>query len=349
MSRIDTYFEKIHACFPIIHRPNFTKRLSNLLDVGDQKPTVPLDLALLIYGMMALSVRFSSLQLFSTTPRKQRGHQFARSSGNLITRLLLDSDLDAPSLTFLHGCSLAAVYQLTCAPNGKAWNLVGVCVRLAYSLALHTTDEDYRTSETTTLPDWEWVTREELRRAWWLVVECDNFASVVRCRPLTIDHTRMHVLLPSSDEHWFAGEPQSSAFLDNDIMRSWKELKDSSNRNPHAWYLLVNRVMIQCHEQSLKHNVEESDQRNLQDTIQCVSMSLPREFELNKEVVPFEEQSVGHDNWVIALHLMLQAYVLHVILFWLTLTTQGSCLRCRNRERKLEGPHSYRTSAFTKQ
>lgn len=289
------------------------ERLSNFFGVGDQKPTLPLDLALLINGMMALSARFSSSQDLSAIPRKQRGSEFARLSGQIITRLLLDSDLDAPSLTFLHGCSLAAVYQLSCAPNGKAWFLVGICVRIAYSLSLNTIDEDLRASETKTPPDHEWVNREELRRAWWLVVECDNFASVVRCRPLTIDQARMHVLLPSSDEHWFSGKPQSSAFLDNDILQSWKQLKASSNRNPHAWYLLANRLMIQCHELSLKHNVEESNRRDLQDAIQCVTMSLPPEFELNKEIISFEEGSVGHDNWVIALHLMLQGYLLRSI------------------------------------
>ena len=286
-------------------------RLKDFFSAGEQKPTLPLDLALLVYGMMALSARFSTSTALSAVPRKQRGREFARSSGVLITRVLLDSDLDTPSLTFLHGCTLAAVYQLTRAPNGKAWFLVGICVRLAYSLSLHTTDEDFRTPEAKTHPDHDWVTREELRRAWWLVVECDNFASVIQCRPLTIDQTRMHVLLPSSDESWFSGKPPSSAFLDDDILRSWKQLKASSNRNPHAWYLLANRLMIQGHELSLKHNVEDADRRDLEDAIQCVTMSLPHEFELNKEVISFEEGSVGHDNWVISIHLMLQAYVLH--------------------------------------
>jgi hypothetical protein len=118
----------------------------------------------------------------------------------------------------------------------------------------------------------------------------------------------MHVLLPSSDEHWFSGKPQSSAFLDDDILRSWKQLKSSSNRNPHAWYLIMNRLMIQGHELSLKHKAEDTARQDLQDLIQYVMMSLPPEFELSKETIPFEEGCVGHDNWVIALHLMLQGY-----------------------------------------
>jgi hypothetical protein len=125
----------------------------------------------------------------------------------------------------------------------------------------------------------------------------------------------MHVLLPSSDEQWLSGKPQASAFLDDDIVRSWKQLKASPNRNPHAWYLLANRLMIQGHELSLKHNIEETDRRDLQDVIQCVTMSLPHEFELNKDIISFEEDSVGYDNWVIAVHLMLQAYVLRSMSF----------------------------------
>jgi hypothetical protein len=285
------------------------RNLPGLLGNKDDKPVLPIEQALLIYGMMALSARFSNLPEFSGVARKQRGREFARQSGHILTHILMNSDLDTPSLTFLHGCSLAAVYWLACAPNGRAWFLVGICVRIAYSLSLNTIDDDLRVPEAQPIPVDEWTRREELRRAWWLVVECDNFASIVQCRPLTIDRTRMHVHLPSKDEFWLSGKPCTSAFLDDDILLSWKQLKSSSNRNPHAWYLLVNQLLIRGHEMSLKSRISVEDRRDLQDAIQSVAMSLPQEFQLSRDIISFEEDSVDHDNWVIALHLMLQRYL----------------------------------------
>ncbi|KIW15245.1 hypothetical protein PV08_05290 [Exophiala spinifera] len=312
--RIETYFEDVHACFPIIHQPTFRASLPDLLGTGQQQPRLPLDQGLLIYSMMALSSRFSRLPEFRDVPLTQRGRGFAHQSGKIISQLLMESELDKASLTFLHGCSLAAAYWLACAPNGKSWFLVGICVRMAYGLSLHTTDVDLRDSEAQSLTSTEWARRESLRRAWWMVVECDNFASVLRCRPLSIDRSRMHVLLPCNDEFWFSETPCTSAFLDNDAQRSWKDLKCSSNKNPHAWYLLVNQLMIRGHEMSLNSRRSITDQKNLRNLIQAVDMGLPEEFSRTRHsAATFEEGSIDHDNWVVALHLMLQ--VAHAYIF----------------------------------
>jgi hypothetical protein len=305
---VETYFEKIHSSFPIINRPEFLKNLSNLLNDKAPQQILPPEQALLIYSMMALSVRFSDLSVYSSVPRLQRGSYFARQAGQIVSQLLLDSELDSPSLTFLHGCSLAAVYWLSSRPNGKAWFLVGICIRIAYSLQLNSIDEDRRAPDPYPLSPKEWTHREGLRRAWWLVVECDNFASVLQCHPFSIDRNRMHVLLPSPDQDWISGRPSTSAFLDNDVLRSWKRLKLSANRNPYAWYLLVNQLMIEGHEASLQPKLPTPHQHELQDVIQCVSMGLPQEFSLSRDKIAFEEGSVDHNNWVISLHLMLQWY-----------------------------------------
>ncbi|KAF2101153.1 hypothetical protein NA57DRAFT_74739 [Rhizodiscina lignyota] len=310
---IQTYFEKIHAFVPIINRPKYQSRLPELLGIADDKPTLPIEDALVIYGMMALSARFSNLPIFSAIPRKKRGRLFARQSGLLINRLLMYAEMDTPSLTFLHGSLLAAFFWLACAPGGKAWFLAGNCVRAAYSLSLNTIDEDLRGSKTQSLPAIEWVRREELRRAWWAAVECDNFASVIRCRPLTIDRGRMHVLLPSTDESWYSETPRTSAFLDDDVLSSWKQLKASTNLNPHAWYLVANQLMICSHEMSLKGKGCSMEMRDLGDVIHCFAMSIPAQFHVSSDTLLFEEESVGHDNWIIAMHIMLQGAFTYVM------------------------------------
>ncbi|KAK6380083.1 hypothetical protein LTS17_005271 [Exophiala oligosperma] len=124
----------------------------------------------------------------------------------------------------------------------------------------------------------------------------------------------MDVLLPCKDECWFSETPCTSAFLDDNIQRSWMDLKSSSNKNPHAWYLLVNQLMIRGHEMSLNPRKSVRDQKNLQDLIQAVAMSLPQEFSRTRHgATAFEEGSVGHDNWVVALHLMLQSARVYVV------------------------------------
>ncbi|KAK3113057.1 hypothetical protein LTR53_010014 [Teratosphaeriaceae sp. CCFEE 6253] len=312
-SLVDIYFDHIHAACPIIHRQRFEQRFSRFL--SDVHPTisVPVDEALLLYGIMALAARFSNLPAISRLSPDQRGHEYASRSGKLIANSMIDADLEKPSLTFLHGCTLAAVYWLASRPNGRAWTLVGFCVRIAHALSLDRTDVDFRTSPSPSLSNEEWVDREELRRAWWLVVECDTFASVIHCRPLTISRARMHVLLPSQDAFWLGGNPVTSAFFDTNILSSWKNLTDSSNRNPHAWYLLVNQLMVQGHELSLEPSATTEQRRDLQDAIQYAAMSLPPAFGIGGDLLCFEEDSIGYDNWVIAIHVMMQSALTYAI------------------------------------
>jgi hypothetical protein len=221
---------------------------------------------------------------------------------------LLDTDLENPSLDRLHGCSLVAVYWLASRPNKKAAFLVGIVVRIAYSLGLNVIDQDLRASEPPQVTDVEWARREELRRAWWLVFECDNFASVIRCQPLTIDRSRMHVLLPSSDHHWFSQTPCLSAFLEDDAAQSWRNLEKSPNRNPHAWYLLANDLMIRAHEAVRSVCSDPQRRLDIHDAARYAAMSVPPELNLSNDVLSFDEETAGHDNWVIALHMMLQGY-----------------------------------------
>jgi hypothetical protein len=269
-------------------------------------PSLPASKALLLYGMMALAVRFSNLPEFSFIARTNRGRSFAEHADQIIVDSLLDTDLENPSLDHLHGCSLVALYWLASRPNKKASVLVGIVVRIAYSLGLNVIDEDLRASEPPQVTDLEWARREELRRAWWLVFECDNFASVIRCQPLTIDRSRIHVLLPSSDHHLYSQIPCPSAFLEDNAVQSWRNMEKSPNRNPHAWYLLANDLMIRAHEAVRSVRSDPQRRLDIHDTAQYAAMSVPPELNLSNDVLSFDEKTAGHDNWVIAFHMMLQ-------------------------------------------
>jgi hypothetical protein len=56
----------------------------------------------------------------------------------------------------------------------------------------------------------EWVQREELRRAWWLVWELDAFGSTISNRAYAINYKIMLVLLPVSDKSCFEESPVAS-------------------------------------------------------------------------------------------------------------------------------------------
>ena len=89
----------------------------------------------------------------------------------------------------------------------------------------------------------EWVEREEIRRAWWLVWEFDTFAGRILRRPYTIDRKRMSVLLPASDDAWFGETPVNSAKLEVHPSAVWKSLQGCGNQDYRAWFIAANFLM----------------------------------------------------------------------------------------------------------
>jgi hypothetical protein len=92
---------------------------------------------------------------------------------------------------------------------------------LAYELDL----ADINADKTQDLMLEEWVEKEEMRRAWWLVWELDAFGSTALNRPYTINWRRMAVTLPASDKAWSTEAPQPSVKLNTCPGQSWRSLQ----------------------------------------------------------------------------------------------------------------------------
>ena len=120
-----------------------------------------------------------------------------------------------------------------------------MCSRLAFELGLDKIDEDLLGVDYSS--EWEspyeWVEREEKRRAWWLVWELDVFASTILKRPQAIDKSQINVLLPASDAQWFDNCPISSTFIIRDVANTWRTLQDCPNQDVRAWFLVCTFFM----------------------------------------------------------------------------------------------------------
>jgi len=199
---------------------------------------------------------------------------------------------------------LVAYYQLTSGPGFRAWISVGVCVRIAYDLSLHTLDRRRAVDLDTSVE--QWAKDEEKRRAWWAVFEIDTFSSVLSCRPFVTDMHRMNVLLPVSDESWYTLRPvQSASLLSNGPSMAWKSLVGCENQSEHAWFLVSNFVMRRTHEARENEGTSEEALEALRTGIQCFALSLPSNYRLNEYNLQFDETNFAGNNWILCVHLMI--------------------------------------------
>lgn len=299
-SLIELFFDKIHPWLPMLHRPRFLARYQDRLNSKSLFwEDLPVDEALLLYSMFALSARFSSSDFFGDVAPIERGTRFLPEAKALYEQARA---IVAPTLTYLQGCIALAFYYYTSEPCPQSWILTGVCVRIAYELDLADIDAD----ETQNLTPEEWVEKEEMRRTWWLVWELDTFGSTVSNRPYTIDRRRMAVMLPVSDEAWSAEAPQPSIKLNTCPGQSWRSLQGCERLDERAWFLFANYLMSLTLDMSQRIDTVSADEKlTLENEINCFKLSLPAPFRLETEVLTFDSESFARSNWIIGTNLML--------------------------------------------
>ncbi|KIV96559.1 hypothetical protein PV10_00408 [Exophiala mesophila] len=294
------FFEKIQAWLPLLHRPRFQARFEpSMLVDGDVMRSLAVDDALLLYGMFALSARFSTHPALKNIPPMKRGHIFAERARQMYLKSRSTAD---HSLIHLQGCIVLTNYFYTSGPTPKGWLLIGECVRLAYELGLSDIDDDMWTPSSPLIS----IDKEELRRAWWCVWELDTFASSVSRKPFSIDRKRMAVKLPMSDEAWFSGNPVESNELLMTPGQTWRTLEYSSNQDERAWYLVANHLATMIHDRSQQRQEVSIDEKMMLDNeITCFRLALPPTLQLDPELVVFTPETFSKCNWVIGTHLML--------------------------------------------
>ncbi|KAK5050512.1 hypothetical protein LTR84_003793 [Exophiala bonariae] len=165
---------------------------------------------------------------------------------------------DPFSLVLLQTMILNTLCLLVQGVRGRAWRLLGTCIRSAYELNLHLIDAGKPRGLIQSLNAAQWCVEEEWRRAWWAIWEMDVFASVIRRCPAGIDWHQNDTFLPVEDEQWYHGEPQPSCALELDITERWKSLVAVDSKSPRAWFIVINSLMKDAQIISSPMNIDKS-------------------------------------------------------------------------------------------
>ncbi|KAK4945484.1 hypothetical protein LTR10_015380 [Elasticomyces elasticus] len=313
---IELFFRTIQGFLPLLHRPNIYAEFLNPRDGHDRGyDQISIPAAILLNSMFALSARFSEWHQFWDSEPKQRGVPFAKKAKALWREHVKDEE-EEPSLRLLQSRILLTFYELTSGPSYQAWQSVGMCCRMAYSLSLHRTDrQSSRTKYSGGMHGLSWVEQEERRRAWWAVFQIDNVASTTSCRPYNIDSSNMDVLLPVSDDAWFSGCPVNSAPISHrgpsDV---WRSLQNCENQDLYAWFLVVGELLrVSQRIFDRKHRSIEELQL-MQSSLHCFALALPSKFRLTASNMTFNDDNFVEKNWVINTIVLLQSAQIFIAL-----------------------------------
>jgi hypothetical protein len=247
---------------------------------------------------------------------------------------------EKPNLCLLQALTLSTFQQLIMGARGRAWRSLGTCVRVAYELNLHLIDTEKICHEMPFIDNDAdaWCLEEEKRRTWWAIWEMDTFASTVRRCPTAIDWSQNETRLPTDDDLWLRGEPQSSCFLDPNPINRWKVLQQCGSQSPKAWFIVVNSLMREAQQLSSpravypfgsstdrskpnsktatafnRKNCEEISQSLgvLENALQCFSFALPQSLRYRDEHLRFPPNGTNisllmRNSSIYSIHIMTQ-------------------------------------------
>ncbi|OAL28578.1 hypothetical protein AYO22_02772 [Fonsecaea multimorphosa] len=306
---VDLFFLKIQPWLPLLHRPRFQRWLDGIA-TGDGLSNAMLtpDEEILLFSVMALSARFSPSAFFAGSPPLQRGRQFAEQA-RLLQRQLDVSD--ANGLPYLQACILLTFYCYCSGPTSQGWMLSGTCTRAAYDLGLAEIDGERSLNLD---PDpVDHISTEEKRRAWWLVWELDSFASIISRRPFGIDRRRVNVMLPVSDEDWFAGTVRRTCKLDPRLGPAWKTLRDHQIKDEYAWFLTATHFVATISDRfQRKAEIDLDEILSMENEIASFKLALPPNFRIDSHPLMFKEETFARCNRVIGTLLLLMDATYHL-------------------------------------
>ena len=308
---VDLFFSKVQPWLPLLHRPTFQKWLSETisLDEGLMPNQLRPQGEFLLSSLMALSARFSSNPFFAGIPLSERGRLFADHAR--VLQKQLDMSL-SHTLVYLQGCILLAFRCYCCGPTAEGWILSGVCTRVAYELGFAEID-----SQTwSPFQAVDGISKEEARRAWWLVWELDSFASIVSRRPFAIDRRRIDVMLPVSDEDWFSGNITPSCKLEYQLKSAWRTLRENNIQYERAWLLAATHfVAVVCDRIQQRSEVHLDEVFAIENEIACFRLALPPCFRIDQESLIWNDRTFSKCNWIIGTQIMLMgcSYLLNFL------------------------------------
>ncbi|KAK5219676.1 hypothetical protein LTR72_008060 [Exophiala xenobiotica] len=307
---IELYFRRVQTILPLFSGPQFLQTyIGNLWE--SLYRNIDGETYFLLNAICALACRYSTGAFFGGTAPEDRGNVFASRARDCFHDSTSRSDFEL-SLRWLQGSILMAYYNQSCHPEWGLDGMVETCVCYAHGLQLNTVDKDPAVpspldSESRQVDTTEdaWSHQEERRRAWWSVWELDAFSAVAFRRPFLIDASQSHVRLPVSDEAWFSKKPVDSPVFNADPILCWKCLRDSPSREPRAWFLISNFVMVQIHQLGQSPKVMKRQIDDWENILACFSVLVHDVFEVELQNLLFDEERYPRSNWLILSQLMI--------------------------------------------
>ena len=177
---IDAYFQNYHVCYPFVHEATFRAQYHEIVPRPSKQSWDLLYHAILALGAWTLNNDQIGLEDYLYRHSLALGQQ--------------ESVFEAASLTSIQALVLLSnLSQKRNSPN-TGWNLLGLAVRTALSLALHRE-----------LPHWNisLIEREARRRVWWGLYIFDSGASTTFGRAIMLpdeDSMNVHSVLNIDDE-----------------------------------------------------------------------------------------------------------------------------------------------------
>ncbi|KAF2624217.1 C6 transcription factor-like protein [Macroventuria anomochaeta] len=181
------YISKVHDSFPILPRKTFEdqfRKYFTALQNGNAPRLSPMWQAILNL-VFAIGAKYSHLSKASWRA-DERDHLIyqARARAFGLNEFTLTRHSDVPQIQSL---GLLGFYWLSIGQVSRAWTVIGIALRFAYTLGLHVRNED---------PSATAVKRETLVRTWWSLYSLERTLSIVTGRPSIIVDSCCSVPLP---------------------------------------------------------------------------------------------------------------------------------------------------------
>lgn len=196
LALIDAYFERMHWFIFILHQPSFVERASLVLS---KTTWTREDLRDVVLILMVSAVGLQCVLQDSNWP----GHELLRACSldsavlleDMITEVqqhLMDL-LDDCRIETVQVCILLGTHHIYHGSPSMAWNILGLSVRVAYALSLHSR----------AMSDQVDIVEEVRRRCWNHVTVADTFATMIYGRPASLDpaFAQLQPLCECDDTH----------------------------------------------------------------------------------------------------------------------------------------------------
>ncbi|KAF1924635.1 uncharacterized protein M421DRAFT_71819, partial [Didymella exigua CBS 183.55] len=217
---LSCYMSKVHDSFPILPRKTFGdqfRKYFTALGNGNAPRLCPKWQAILNL-VFAISAKYSHLSK-ATWQADARDHLIyqARARTLGLNEQTITNHPDVPQIQSL---GLLAFYWLSVGQVSRAWTIIGIALRSAYTLGLHVRNTD---------PSATAAKRETLVRTWWSLYSLERTLSIVTGRPSIIVDSFCSVPLPM---------PVNEEQITDQLEAAFRMRKSSSTSiilTPHTW------------------------------------------------------------------------------------------------------------------